>query len=55
LTKIDDPSPNVASHQVRVHALEVCGIQDVACEHNIAKARGEAFNLRLNPLEHVDL
>ena len=55
LVQVEDAAGNVAADKVSVHRLESGGGKDAACEDTIAKAGCEAFDLRFDGVEHVDL
>ena len=53
LTNVHDAASDIAAHQVRVHALKICGRKDTPRQYAFAKARSEALNLIFQSVKHI--
>src|ERR1035438_1474065 len=53
LPKIHGSAPDIASYQVRIHALEIRGRKDVTRQNTFAEAGSETLDLILQLLKHA--
>lgn len=53
LTNVHDAASNIASDEVSIHALEICGRKDPPRQNAVAEAGSETLNLILQFLKHV--
>ena len=53
LANVHCATTNIASNQVRIHTLKICGLQHTSPQNRLAKSGSEALYLALNVLQHV--
>lgn len=53
LTNVHGPASDIASYEVCVHVLKICGRKNTPRQNAIAEAGSEAINLILQFLKHV--